>query len=79
MPDDVPLPDFDARIPKDQRWVCPACGKYTLPGQPRSKLGDTSCVTWAVLCWADRTVEGWWEPVFPDDGPPSSGCQSFKT
>lgn len=76
---DGTVPDFDVSIPKDQRWVCSGCGKFCLPGEPRSRLGDAFCWMNAVLCWSDRTIEGWWEPVDPDVGAPASGCQSFRT
>lgn len=29
-------------------WVCPLCGRY---GTVRHEMGDSSCSTWAVLCW----------------------------
>lgn len=44
----------------DQCWVCFACGKRTKLGAARETLRDTSCITAAVLCYAEQ-VDGVWQ------------------
>ncbi len=39
-----------------QVWVCGACGR--LGRGKRRDMGDTSCVTWAVLCEEASVVMG---------------------
>lgn len=40
------------KAPKGQEWVCQACGRR---GEDKTRLGDTSCFTWAVLCYKGMT------------------------
>lgn len=52
--------------PDGQLWVCQVCGRTS---RDRYMLGDTSCVTWAILCH-DPPAEGLdgqrhWLPVDP--------------
>lgn len=39
-------------------WVCPACGRTS---KNKNKLGDTSCVTWAVLCFEKADPAAPWQ------------------
>jgi hypothetical protein len=43
--------DDDRFAPAGTIWVCPACGRT---GKDRYEMDDTSCTTWAVLCFEDR-------------------------
>jgi hypothetical protein len=43
-------------------WVCGACGRT---GTDRYEMGDTSCVTWAVLCHEQKNADGSWQAVQP--------------
>lgn len=42
--------------PDGQIWVCGACGRT---GKDRYSMGDTSCITWAVLCFDNGSSNGW--------------------
>lgn len=42
-------------------WVCGACGRT---GTDRYEMGDTSCMTWAVLCFEEQ-VDGQWIAATP--------------
>lgn len=46
--------------PKGKIWVCPGCGRK---GKDRFELGDTSCVTWAILCFEKRGKDGKYRAV----------------
>lgn len=48
-----------------QIWVCPACGRRS---KDRYRMGDTSCVTWAVLCHETPGEDGKYTPVEATDG-----------
>lgn len=48
--------------PNGTTWVCTACGRH---GKYREKLGDTSCYTWATLCYEEKSPEGRWLAVNP--------------
>jgi rubredoxin len=41
-------------------FVCPACGRT---GKDRYEMGDTSCTTWAVLCFENREPGKPWQAV----------------
>lgn len=41
------MADVSNVAPEGSIWVCRACGRH---GRDRYKLGDSSCVTWAILC-----------------------------
>jgi hypothetical protein len=45
------------KAPEGRIWVCAACGKY---GPQRDRIGDASCFSNAVLCFAKKNaIDGW--------------------
>lgn len=52
------IPSSEA--PPGQIWVCGACGKTS---KNKYRLGDTSCVIWAVLCFEKTDPKAVWKAV----------------
>jgi len=54
----------DGIAPDGQIWVCGACGKTSKYryADERGGMWDSSCMTWAVLCFEDK-VDGKWQAV----------------
>lgn len=68
-----PRPD-DPEAPPGQIYVCAACGKTAIR---RYALRDSSCWTWAVLCYLQKNADGKWVAVLesetetcPEKSPP---------
>lgn len=57
----------------DKRWVCGACGRVSEPGTARNTMRDTSCMHWAVLCWAEQR-DGRWFAVADDEAVEPGAC-----
>jgi hypothetical protein len=53
--------------PEGKVWVCPACGRHA---KNVDDLGDTACVTAAVLCWERHPGEDKWQMA--EEAPPTA-------
>lgn len=56
--------EFDTPAPAEQVYVCGACGRQA---RTVNGLKDTSCRTWATLCFKQKTKDGAWRAVPQED------------